>query len=199
MAIDVRKLGLEPLTRDEVRDMRSKSQFPKDVAGTHREGLLAFDYLPAEKGKGKKGKDISASFQAKVKILESTAPMMAGRTYTLRFFLGGDNSKYADRDRQAFLAAVSGQTVDAYEAEFESIENDEARNKAINEKYNDTMQQLLDFSEKNGFAPEQGKEPETQFIHTTRTKSKDVAVLKDGKAQVEQATFRQDYFSPLEG
>lgn len=199
MAIDVRKLGLESLTRPEVNDMRSKMQFPKDLVGTHREGLLAFDYLPAEKGKGKKGKDISASFQAKVKILESTAPMATGRTYTLRFFLGGDNSKYADRDRQAFLAAVEGETVESYEQEFQNIEDDEERAEAVNEKYNDTMQRLLDFSEKNGFAPEQGQEPETQLIHTTRTKKKLDAVIEGGKAVEVEKIFRQDYFSPVEG
>lgn len=179
--------------------MRNKSRFPDDLAGTHREGLLAFDYLPAEKGKGKKGKDINASFQAKVKLLESTAPMQAGRTYTLRFWLGGENQKYSDRDRQAFLAAVSGCTVEQFEEEFVGIEDDAERKEAINEKYNDIMQRLLDFSEKNGFAPEQGKEPETQFIHVTKTKKKQRPVLKDGKAEVEDYSVRQDYFSPVDG
>ncbi len=206
MAIDIRKLGLQPLVRDEVSDMRSKSKFPDDLAGTHREGLLAYDYLPAEKGKGKKGKDISASFQAKVKILESTAPMAAGRTYSLRFWLGGDNSKYADRDRQSFLAATTGLTVDQVEENFAELDDTivvdkdagfTAKKQAIENFYLDVGQKLLDFSEKNGFQPEPGKDPETQIIHVTKTKTKDYPVIEDKVAKIVTKTHRQDYFSPI--
>jgi hypothetical protein len=194
MAIDVRKLGLQPLTRDEVSDMRNKSRFPEDLAGTHRDAVLAYDYLPLEKGKGKKGKDVSARFQAKVKILESSAPMAAGRTYTVVFWLGGDNQKYSDRDRQAFLAACSGDTVEEFEAEFDSIEDDTERKDAINEKYLDIEQQLIDASEAGSLA-----DGETQVIQVRKTKTKEVAVLEDGVAKVKKVVYPNDYWSPVQG
>lgn len=196
MAIDVRKLNLPPLSRQEVSSLSNKSKFPEDLAGTHKEAVLAYDYLPFEKGKGKGGKDISASFQAKVKLLESTSPNHVGRSYTLRFWLGGDSAsqKYKDRERKGFLASCAGQTTDDFEAPFAELEGEE-QEKAINEAYLDIEQELIDASEKNELA-----NGETIIIHTRSVTQKTVDVVKvvDGKkvAAEEAKSYARDYFSP---
>ncbi len=199
MAIDIRKLNLPSLAREEVSSLSNKSKFPEDLAGTHCEAVLAYDYLPFEKGKGKGGKDISASFQAKVKLVESTANMAAGRTYTLRFWLGGDSAsqKYKDRERKGFLAACSGVTSDDFEAEFAQLEG-EAKDTAINEKYLDIEQELVDASEKNELA-----DGSTLIIHTRSVTAKTVDAVKvnpaTGKKEVseEVKNYARDYFSPV--
>lgn len=210
MAIDIRKLNLPSLAREEVSSLSNKSKFPEDLAGTHREAVLAYDYLPFEKGKGKGGKDISASFQAKVKLLESTAAMAAGRTYTLRFWLGGDSAsqKYKDRERKGFLAACSGETTDDFEAEFADLDDEKvvknemgvegtAKSHAINEKYMDIEQQLVDASEKNELA-----DGSTVIVHTRSVTAKTVDTVKvnptTGKKEVgeEVKNYARDYFSP---
>lgn len=200
MAIDIRKLNLPSLAREEVSSLSNKSKFPEDLAGTHREAVLAYDYLPFEKGKGKGGKDISASFQAKVKLVESTASMAAGRTYTLRFWLGGDSAsqKYKDRERKGFLAACAGFTTDDFEADFAEMEAGEAKDEAINEKYLDIEQQLIDASEKNELA-----DGSTIIIHTRSVTAKTVDAVKvnpaTGKKEVseEVKNYARDYFSPV--
>ncbi len=210
MAIDIRKLNLPSLAREEISSLSNKSKFPEDLAGTHRESVLAYDYLPFEKGKGKGGKDISASFQAKVKLLESTASMAAGRTYTLRFWLGGDSAsqKYKDRERKGFLAAAAGFTTDDFEAfaadlddekiiKVNGVETTEKQN-AINEKYLDIEQQLIDASEKNELA-----DGTTIIIHTRSVTAKVVDAVKvnptTGKKEVSEETknYARDYFSPV--
>lgn len=201
MAINIRQLGLPSLAREEVSSLSNKSKFPEDLAGTHREAVLAYDYLPMEKGKGKGGKDISASFQAKVKLLESTAAMSAGRTYTLRFWLGGDSAsqKYKDRERKGFIAATFGQTTDQFEEDFAFIENAEEREAAINEKYMDVEQELINGSEKGELAG-----GEVVIIHTRSVTGKKVDVVKvnptTGKKEVEEETknYARDYFSPVQ-
>lgn len=199
MAIDIRKLNLPSLAREEVSSLSNKSKFPEDLAGTHREAVLAYDYLPFEKGKGKGGKDISASFQAKVKLVESTANMAAGRTYTLRFWLGGDSAsqKYKDRERKGFLAACSGFTTDDFEAPFAELEG-EAKDTAINEAYIGVEQELVDASEKNELA-----DGTTLIIHTRSVTAKTVDAVKvnpaTGKKEVseEVKNYARDYFSPV--
>jgi hypothetical protein len=196
MAIDVRKLNLPSLAREEVSSLSNKSKFPEDLAGTHREAVLAYDYLPLEKGKGKGGKDVSASFQAKVKLLDSTSPNHKGRSYTLRFWLGGDSAsqKYKDRERKGFLAACAGFTTDDFEAEFAELEGEE-KETAINEKYLDIEQQLIDASEKGELA-----DGSTIIIHTRSVTSKAVDVVKvvNGKKEVAEETknYARDYFTP---
>jgi|SRR5688572_929851 len=210
MAIDIRKLGLPSLAREEVSSLSNKSKFPEDLAGTHKEAVLAYDYLPMEKGKGKGGKDVSASFQAKVKILETSAPNQVGRSYTLRFWLGGDSAsqKYKDRERKGFLAACAGQTTDDFEAEFVDLDDEKVikvdgvettkKQNAISEKYLDIEQQLIDASEKNELA-----NGETIIVHTRSITSKTVDVVKvvDGKkvAAEEAKNYARDYFSPFQG
>lgn len=198
MAIDIRKLGLPSLAREEVSSLSNKSKFPEDLAGTHREAVLAYDYLPLEKGKGKGGKDVSASFQAKVKLLDSTSPNHKGRSYTLRFWLGGDSAsqKYKDRERKQFLAACAGQTTEDFEAPFAELDG-EAKESAINEAYLDIEQELVDASEKNELANE-----ETVIIHTRSVTVKTVDVVKvnpaTGKKEVseENKGYPRDYFTP---
>ncbi len=210
MAIDVRKLGLPSLAREEVSSLSNKSKFPEDLAGTHKEAVLAYDYLPFEKGKGKGGKDISASFQAKVKILDSSAPNVQGRAYTLRFWLGGDSAsqKYKDRERKGFLAACSGQTTDDFEAPFADLDDEKGvkvngvdgteKSHAINEAYLDIEQELIDASEKNELA-----DGETVIVHTRSVTGKTVDVVKveNGKkvAAEEIKNYARDYFSPFQG
>jgi hypothetical protein len=180
MAINLASLNLPSLRRDEVMDMRSKSKFPPEMTGNHREAVTAYDYIPAEKGKGQKGKDISACFQAKVKILDSDNALAVGREYTLRFWLGGDHQKYSDRDRFAFIAACMG----------ESPDNPEFDEKAAEQK-------LVDTSETNGFAPEEDGTFPCQIFHTRTSKTKERAAIKDGKPIIEQYLVAQDYFAPV--
>ncbi len=198
MAIDIRKLGLPSLAREEVSSLSNKSKFPEDLAGTHREAVLAYDYLPLEKGKGKGGKDVSASFQAKVKLLDSTSPNHKGRSYTLRFWLGGDSAsqKYKDRERKQFIAACDGKSTEDFEAPFADLEGEE-KEKAINEAYLDVEQQLVDASEAGGLSDET-----TVIIHTRSVTAKTVDVVKvnptTGKKEVseESKSYPRDYFTP---
>jgi hypothetical protein len=197
MAIDIRKLGLPSLAREEVSSLSNKSKFPDNLEGTHKEEVLAYDYLPMEKGKGKGGKDVSASFQAKVKIVETDVANQVGRSYTLRFWLGGDSAsqKYKDRERKGFLAACSGQTTDEFEAPFEELEGKEKED-AITEAYLDIEQQLVDASEKNELGG-------TFIVHTRSVTTKVVDAVKvvDGKkvAVEESKSYPRDYFSPARG
>lgn len=189
MAINLRDLNLPSLTRGEVMDARRKSRFPEDLTGNHMEAVTAYEYIPGEKGKGKGGKDISPSFQAKVKILESDNPLAGGREYTLRFWLGGDYQHYADRDRLAFVAACFGESSDAFT---EGLTEAQAKEKAL-----DKEQELVDASEKNELAPDEKGVYPCRIYHTRTCKTKQRAVLKNGKAEAEDVKFAQDYFSPV--
>lgn len=180
MALNLKSLNLPSLRRDEVMDMRSKSKFPPEMTGNHKEAVTAYEYVPAEKGKGKKGADISACFQAKVRILESDNPLAAGREYTLRFWLGGDHQKYSDRDRFSFIAACMGESPD--NEDFDEVEAE---------------QKLVDTSEANGFAPDEHGVYECIIYHTRHSKEKEKAVIKDGKPAIEKYLVAQDYFSPV--
>jgi hypothetical protein len=190
MAIDIRKLGLGSLVRDEVMDVRRKARFPEDLTGNHKEAVLAYEYLPAEKGKGKKGADISARFQVKVRILESDNERAPGREHTLCFWLGGEHQKYSDRDRLGFIAACAGESVDAF---IEGLTPEQA-----NEKLLDIQQQLLDSSEKQELGKKEDGSYEVVIYHTRTCKQKERAVLKDGKAEVEKYLVANDYFNPVQ-
>lgn len=189
MAIDLSKLNLPSLVRSEVTDMRNKNKFPVNMAGNHREAVLAYDYVPAEKGKGRKGIDISASFQAKVRILESDNPLAVSREYTLRFWLGGDHQKYSDRDRLAFIAACFGETSDQFTA---GLNAEEAKAKALKQE-----QKMVDTSESNGFAADENGEYPAVIYHTRVTIDKERAAIKDGKPILEPYQVANDYFSPV--
>jgi hypothetical protein len=189
MAIDIKKLNLPSIVRGEVTDMRSKSKFPPEMTGNHKEAVLSYDYLPEEKGKGKNGKDISASFQAKVRILESDNSRAAGREYTLRFWLGGDHQKYSDRDRLAFIAACFEETSDEFT---DGLTEEEQKEKALKME-----QKLIDSSEKNEFDKgEDGAYPCVIF-HTRTSKEKERAIIKDRQPAIEKYLVANDYFSPV--
>jgi len=188
MAIDIKKLNLPSLVRSEVMDVTRKSSFPKDVSGNFKEALLSYEYIPLEKGKGKGGKDVSARFQAKVRILESDAPMTVGREYTLAFWLGGDHQQYSDRERLAFVAACFGETSDQFT---DGLTAEQAAEKAQEQE-----QKLLDSSEANGFAAEADGSYPCVIYHTRVSKTKERAAIKDGKPVIENYHVANDYFSP---
>ena len=188
MAIDLKKLNLPSLVREEVMDVTRKSKFPPEMTGNHLEAVLAYEYIPEEKGKGKGGKDISARFQAKVRILESDNPLAIGREYTLAFWLGGDYQQYADRERFAFVAACFRETSDQFS---EGLTLEQAKEKALEKE-----QELLNISEQNGFAKE-GDEHPCRIYHTRTSKTKERAAIKEGKPVIETYLVANDYFSPI--
>ena len=95
---------------------------------------------------------------------------------------------------EGFLAACAGFTTDDFEAEFAELEGEE-KETAINEKYLDIEQQLIDASEKNELA-----DGSTIIIHTRSVTSKAVDVVKvvNGKKEVAEETknYARDYFTP---
>jgi hypothetical protein len=189
MAIDLKKLNLPSLVRKEVMDVTRKSKFPPEMTGNHQEAVLSYEYLPLEKGKGKGGKDVSARFQAKVRILESDNPMAAGREYTLAFWLGGDHQQYSDRERFAFVAACFRESADQFS---EGLTEEEAKEKALEKE-----QELLNCSESNGFAQEADGTFPCRIYHTRTSKTKERAAIKEGKPVIETYLVANDYFSPI--
>ncbi len=188
MAINIKSLGLQSIVRKEVMDVTRKSKFPPEMTGNHKEAVLTYEYLPLEKGKGKGGKDVSARFQAKVRILESDNPLAAGREYTLAFWLGGDHQQYSDRERLAFIAACFGESSDQF---VDGLTPAEAKEKAETQE-----QKLLDTSETNGFAAEEDGSFPCVIFHTRTSKEKEKAAIKDGKPVIEKYLVANDYFSP---
>jgi hypothetical protein len=189
MAIDIKKLGLQSIVRKEVMDVTRKSKFPPEMTGNHTEAVLSYEYLPLEKGKGKGGKDVSARFQAKVRILDSDNPVAKGREYTLAFWLGGDHQQYSDRERLAFIAACFGETSDQF---VEGLTPEEAKDKAETQE-----QELLNSSEANGFAKDESGAYPCRIFHTRTSKEKERATIKDRQPVIEKYLVPNDYFSPV--
>lgn len=180
MAIDIKSLNLPSLRRKEVMDVSQKRKFPPELTGNHKELVLGYKYIPKEKGKGKKGADINASFQATVKVIDSDNSIAVGRTHTIRFWLDGDHQQYADRERFAFIAACFGESPD--NEEFDEV---------------DAEQKLVDTDESNGFSDDPASEDACIIWHTRTSKSKQRPVIKDGKPEIETYAVANDFFSPV--
>lgn len=164
---------LPSLNRPEVRALSSRNQFfPYELTGEHKEVVLGFRYNPPCKENQNR-----ASFRARVKIISSSNDNAVGRTYTLNFKVGrqGEQQDYSDRDRLGFVAACVGQKQD--DQEFDA----------------DVAQQMLvDLDEKAGFDTE-----ECKIFHTRTSKTKEVAVKKNGVAALEDRAYANDYFAPV--
>lgn len=163
---------LPTLNRPEAMSTRGQ-KFPESLTGNHKEAVLGFKYIPEKVENGKK---TSACFQARVKILTSDNSHAAGRSYTLRWYLGGQFPEYAEREMRSFIAACAGvEDSPTFDADM-------------------WRQKLVDADETNGFDDEK-----TIIFHTRTSKTKQKAELKNGVATAVDKTYANDYFNPVMG
>ena len=158
-------------------NVNQSRRFPPELTGTHREVVVGYRYLPAEKGAGKKGKDINASFEATVKIIDSENANAVGRTHTLRFWLNGQYQQYADRERLAFLTACAG-----------TVPEDESFDEIA-------VGQMLVDADEDGELHAEGDDA-IVILHTRTSKTKERPAIKNGQAVVEEFVVANDFFYP---